>query len=78
MRPGANTRFNNERAEPREWPNRVAYDFSLGKEVAKCPSFVLNLDDLVLDGVYSRYQVERLPNTCLIATGSDEWDMVFP
>jgi hypothetical protein len=39
---------------------------------------VLNLDDLVLDGVYSRYQVERLPNTCLIATGSDEWDMVFP
>src|SRR2546423_13852087 len=77
MRPGANTRFNNERAEPREWPNRVAYDFSLGEEVAKCPSFVLNLDDLVLDGVDSRNQVERLLNARLVAAGGDERDVEF-
>src|SRR2546421_1841551 len=77
MRPGANTRFNNERAEPREWPNRVAYDFSLGEEVAKCPSFVLNLDDLVLDGVDSRNQVERLLNARLVAAGGNERNAEF-
>src|SRR5258708_8683719 len=77
MRPGADARFNNLTAVPGERPNRVAHDFSPVEEVAKRPNLGLDLDDLVLDSVNSRNQVERLMNARLVAAGGDERDVEF-
>src|SRR5438128_9827277 len=77
MRPGADARLNNLTAVPGERPNRVTHDFSTGEEVAKRPHLVVDLDDLVVDGVDSRNQVERLLNARLVAAGGDERDAEF-
>src|SRR6266852_8167483 len=77
MRPGADARLNNLTTEPGERPNRVAHNFRSVEEVAQRPNLVVDLDDLVIDGIDSRYQVERLLNARLVAAGGDERDAEF-
>src|SRR5690348_15595275 len=77
MDPGADARLNNVTTVPGKRPNGVAHNFSLGEEVAKRPNLVVYLDDLVVDGINSRNQVERLPNARFVAAGGDKWDAEF-